>query len=480
MWDVPTKSIMETLDFLFDEADDAIVMVNRNNECLRSNPRAVKTLGIFPGSMMDKVLQNGQEAGWTTFISQVNPGRKVTSRFGLENPSGAAFQDIEVIGTVFRHSNDVILRFKLGEQSGVDREGAQAYHSIFRHEVNCYLVFGKDGTVRDVNDRIRHFYEMDPDHLIGRPHTELLKIGLSDKDIELVKQGLKKNGQAEFKHCFVTAQGEERFYHIFIYYEQNGEFIFASVRDDTEKVLLKRQMEHNGSLSAIGQLAASIAHELKNAMTSVRGFTELLKLSAEGDSVRYVQVIDSEMDRMESLMAEFLTLSKPTDQEDEVFDLHKCLGDVVTVMEPQATMRKVAIFMDNQIGEAAPVKGKKHRIKQAFINLIKNALEASGEGTTLFVSLEHYDDDHVVVAFSDEGSGMTDLQIKQVFLPFFTTKQEGTGLGLPFVLETAESMGGHLFVKSELGKGTRIEMLLPVHERSQAQAGAEGAAVLTP
>ncbi|MFC7363609.1 MULTISPECIES: PAS domain-containing sensor histidine kinase [Bhargavaea] len=474
------KSIMETLDSLFDETDDAIVMVNRNNECLRSNPRAVKTLGLFPGSMMDKVLQNGQEAGWSTFISQVNPGRRVTSRFGLENPSGKPFPDIEVIGTVFRHSNDVILRFKMGEQSERERGGTQAYHSIFRHEVNCYLVFGKDGTIRDVNDRIGHFYGLDPDKLIGRRHTELLGLGLTDDDFQLVKQGLEKNGQAELKHRFVTADGEERFYHIFVYYEKHEEFIVALVRDDTEKVFLKRQMEHSGSLSAIGQLAASIAHELKNAMTSVRGFTELLKLSAEGDSVRYVHVIDSEMDRMESLMAEFLTLSKPTDQEDEVFDLHKCLGDVVTVMEPQATMRNISVFMDNQVGEAVSLKGKKDRMKQAFINLIKNALEASQEGTTLIVSLEHYDDGHIVVAFSDEGSGMTDLQIKQVFLPFFTTKREGTGLGLPFVLETAESMGGHLFVKSELGKGTRIELLLPVQETNPVPTDTDGAAILIP
>ncbi|EMR05243.1 Sporulation kinase E [Bhargavaea cecembensis DSE10] len=479
MWDVPTKSIMETLDFLFDETDDAIVMVNRNNECLRSNPKAVKTLGLFPGSMMDKVLQNGQEAGWSTFISQVNPGRRVTSRFGLENPAGKAFPDIEVIGTVFRHSNDVILRFKLGEPAGGDHGGTQAYQSIFRHEVNCYLVFGKDGTIRDVNDRIRHFYGLQPDELIGRPHTELLHIGLSDEEFQLVKQGLEKNGQAEFKHHFVTNDGEERFYHVFVYFEQHEEFIVATVRDDTEKVFLKRQMEHSGSLSAIGQLAASIAHELKNAMTSVRGFTELLKLSAEGDSVRYVNVIDSEMDRMESLMAEFLTLSKPTDQEDEVFDLDKSLSDVVTVMDPQATMRNIAIFLDNQVGGPVLVKGKKHRMKQAFINLIKNALEASGEGTTLIVSLEHYDDGHIVVAFGDEGSGMTDLQIKQVFLPFFTTKREGTGLGLPFVLETAESMGGHLFVKSELGKGTRIELLLPVHDRPNVQTDADGAILIS-
>ncbi|KZE38314.1 hypothetical protein AV656_05190 [Bhargavaea cecembensis] len=469
---------METLDFLFDETDDAIVMVNRNNECLRSNPTAVKTLGLFPGSMMDKVLLTGQETGWSTFISQVNPGRRVSSRFGLANPSGMAYSDIEVIGTVFRHSNDVILRIKIGEQAGGQRGGAQAYHSIFRHEVNCYLVFGKDGTIRDVNDRIMHFYGLNPNDLIGRRHTELLKIGLTEEEFQLVRHGLEKNGQAEFKHRFVTSDGEERFYHVFVYYEQQEEFIVASVRDDTEKVLMKRQMEHSGSLSAIGQLAASIAHELKNAMTSVRGFTELLKLSAEGDSVRYVNVIDSEMDRMESLMAEFLTLSKPTDQEEEVFDLYKCLCDVVTVMEPQATMRRIAIFMDNQVGGAVPVKGKKHRMKQAFINLIKNAIEASGEETTLIVSLENYDDGHIVVAFSDEGSGMTDLQIKQVFLPFFTTKREGTGLGLPFVLETAESMGGHLFVKSELGKGTRIELLVPVYENTSVQTDADGAVLI--
>ncbi|SEI75517.1 PAS domain S-box-containing protein [Bhargavaea ginsengi] len=460
---MPQNSIMETIDFLLDETEDAVVMVNRKNECLRSNPKAVSLLGLAPGSMMDQVLQNGQLDGWSTFIEQVHPGKRVTSRFALEN-EGHIFPDIEVIGTVFRHSNEVILRFKMEKpKSSNNKKDNRAYHSIFHHEVNCYFVVGTDGLIQDVNERVEYFFGLKPDELIGCSYKELLKVGITENEVGIVQNGIENNGKAEFKYRFVTADEEERFYHVFVYFDSKEELYVALIRDDTEKVILKQQMEHSGSLSAVGQLAASIAHELKNAMTSVRGFTELLKLTTDQDSARYVDVIDSEMGRMESLMAEFLSLSKPSNQEDEVFELSDCLADVVMVMEPQALTRKISIFMDVQLDAEVTVKGKKHRMKQAFINLFKNALEASEPHTTLITSIEPYDQEHVVVAFSDEGSGMTDQQIKQVFLPFFTTKKEGTGLGLPFVLETAESMGGHLFVKSEPGKGTRFELLLPIH-----------------
>ncbi|WP_040227860.1 ATP-binding protein [Bhargavaea cecembensis] len=461
--------MLETFEFLFEDTDDAIIMVRQDGECLRANSSAAALFDISPGGKVDGLFPAVERGLWVQFLASVKPGKKVTSLFSLSLGEGGRLSGVEATGSYFRQNNSVIVRFRPAKRGQPARRAA-GYSGIFRHALNCFILIDREGMIRDANNRTGFFFGLPPESVIGRESREFFRGLFNDTESERYADSLLRLGKTEMKHKYVAEDGEKRYYHFYTIFDEDSDTYVMTVRDDTEKVEMKRQMERSGNLSALGQLAASIAHEMKNGMTSIRGFTELMKLSADEKAMSYIQVIDSEMGRMESLMKEFLMLSKPTGKEDVPFPLFRCMCEVAVIMEPQSMQRGMTIYKDNHIGKEVTVTGNPQRMKQSLINLVKNAIEASEPGTRLMLSIENYDDRHVLMVVSDEGKGMSELQLKQVFMPFFTTKREGTGLGLPFALETAELMGGHLFVKSVPGKGTRIEMLLPTVPEKEVAA----------
>ncbi|WP_076756669.1 PAS domain-containing sensor histidine kinase [Edaphobacillus lindanitolerans] len=457
--------MMETFEFLFEDTDDAIMMVKQDSLCLRANSAAKSLFGISPGERMDMLLPLSEHQLWMQFLNSIKPGKKVTSLFNLRLVEGGAVTGLEATGSFFRQNSSVIVRFRPANRSRSGQTDFNPHHysGIFRHALNCFVLFDRAGIIRDANNRTGFFFERPPESIIGLKVLELRSLFHdADNDYERMSEMMKLEGKAETKCTYLAEDGSERHYHIYTIFDEDSDLYVMTIRDDTEKVELKYQMERRENLSALGQLAASIAHEMKNGMTSIRGFTELIKISADETTMSYIDVIDSEMGRMEALMREFLLLSKPTSKEQLPFPLFRTICEVATIMGPQCMQRGMTIFKENHTDKEVTVVGNPQRMKQSLINLVKNAVEASERGTRLMLSIENYDDGHVLLAVTDEGKGMTELQLKQVFMPFFTTKREGTGLGLPFALETAELMGGHLFAKSVPNKGTRIEMLLPV------------------
>ncbi|MET3575702.1 ATP-binding protein [Bhargavaea ullalensis] len=455
--------MMETFEFLFEDTDDAIMMVQQSGLCLRANSAAKHLFSISPGKPVDKLLPDSEHGLWSQFLSSVKPGKKVTSLFNLTQGEGGTGTGLEATGSFFRQNSSVIVRFRPADRcrAGQPDQTSIRYSGIFRHALNCFILFDRTGRIHDANNRTDFFFGQRPEDVIGRTVRDFICKRFSEGDDEKFTLMMEQEGRVEAKRRYVSEDGQERYYHFYTVFDEDSDMYVMTVRDDTEKVELKQQMERNESLSALGQLAASIAHEMKNGMTSIRGFTELMKLSADDTSMSYLDVIDSEMGRMESLMKEFLMLSKPTGKEQVPFPLFRSICEVVTIMEPQCMQRGITIYKDNHVNAEVTVVGNPQRMKQSLINLIKNAIEASDSGSRLMISIENYDRGHVLLAVTDEGKGMTELQLKQVFMPFFTTKRDGTGLGLPFALETAELMGGHLFIKSMPDKGSRIEMLLP-------------------
>lgn len=219
-------------------------------------------------------------------------------------------------------------------------------------------------------------------------------------------------------------------------------------------------MIQSDKLSLAGQLAAGIAHEIRNPMTSIKGFVHLMR-SGSGSKAEYFDIISSEIERIEMILGELLLLAKPQGIKYERKDIRLLLEQVITLLNTQAILNDVEIITD--LGPTpAYVYCAENQMKQVFINFIKNAVEAMTDGGELTIQMECNHTDQVIIMFADEGCGIPEAILSRLGEPFYTTKEKGTGLGFMISKKMIEEHHGQVTVFSEPDVGTKVIVTLPV------------------
>ncbi|MDA8422461.1 MAG: ATP-binding protein, partial [Nitrospiraceae bacterium] len=229
---------------------------------------------------------------------------------------------------------------------------------------------------------------------------------------------------------------------------------------DAEKARLER-------LSALGEMAATVAHETKNPLNSIRVATSYLKKNFHGDILtEFLSIIEEEVMRLNDMTSNFLGFSKPAPLFFKVSDLNDVVKATVELIRQEATDRniEVIVLIDEHI---LPMPCDASAIKQALLNLLLNAMDASQEGDSIAISTE-FSGDRVRVTVQDTGSGIDEEKIANIFKPFYTTKTRGSGLGLAVVDRIVKEHKGTISVESEVGKGTRFAIELPVRDNARA------------
>ncbi|RED85321.1 ATP-binding protein [Cohnella phaseoli] len=230
------------------------------------------------------------------------------------------------------------------------------------------------------------------------------------------------------------------------------------IRDISERKKNEELLINSEKLYVAGQLAAGIAHEIRNPLTSLKGFLQLI-VSGRRNNNSYYDIMNAELDRIEDIVSELLMLSKPQVYELTYQDLRVMMRDTVTLLEAQAILHNIAIEAEYGT-EPLWIYGVENQVKQVFINVIKNAIEAMIDGGWIRINLSR-EHDGVFVRIRDEGPGIGEDQLAKMGQPFYTTKEKGTGLGLMVSYKIVDNHQGKIDVKSELGKGTLFEITLP-------------------
>jgi PAS domain S-box-containing protein len=236
-------------------------------------------------------------------------------------------------------------------------------------------------------------------------------------------------------------------------------------RDLTNRMKEDEENRRRDKLTLAGQLAAGIAHEIRNPLAAIKGFTELLKIPSERQPF-YTEVILAELARVEAIVNEFLLLAKPEATQYQQHDLYAIMTDVVTLLGPQAIMQRVQLQMST-MSERPIVYGAVSQLKQVFINILKNAIESMQNGGNVHLTIAA-DGNMVTVRIQDEGSGIKEEWLQRLGEPFYTTKEKGTGLGLMVSFKIVRDHGGNIAVKSSGAQGTCIEITLPVVKQAVA------------
>jgi len=243
----------------------------------------------------------------------------------------------------------------------------------------------------------------------------------------------------------------------------NGDLYFTGiVRDLTETKVLQERILRSERLAALGQFVAEITHEIKNPLMMIGGFArQLTRKTKDDQTLSKLNIITEEVRRLEELLKELREYYLPRTLNLEEMDVFGVLQEVYDLVKEDCKRKKIKI--DFKIPEKSLlIKGDKDKLKQVFLNLVKNAIDAMEAGGLLVVA-QTITGEQVEITIRDNGCGIPEENREKIFSPFFTTKRHGTGLGLNIsksIIEDHE--GSSLTLTSEVGKGTTFKVTLPV------------------
>ena len=260
--------------------------------------------------------------------------------------------------------------------------------------------------------------------------------------------------------------------------DRDGHFLGTIVllRDIKHRKELEEDLKRADRLATMGTLAAGLAHEIRNPLGGIKGAAQLLRRSLDGPSQlrEYTDIMIREVDRVNQLIEQLLDLSAPAQLTLAPLNIHQLLDDVLllegqTVNAENTAIRKI---FDPSL---PPIRGDRARLTQVFLNIVKNAFQAMERGGTLTITTRLETDFHIReqgtarnrliwIDIADEGTGIKDEDLPHIFSPFFTTKNNGSGLGLATSYGIVKEHGGLIRVETEEGKGTTFKVSLVVAE----------------
>lgn len=228
---------------------------------------------------------------------------------------------------------------------------------------------------------------------------------------------------------------------------QNEPCVFFTINDISKVHHLTRELCHTEGLKVASELAAGIGHEIRNPMTSVRGFLQMLhKKDITGEYGCYFELMIEELDRADSIITEFLSLTKKHPSQASTENLNTIIQQIFPLLKSNAFLTDKTVELD--LSPLPDIVLDSNEIRQLIINLVKNGLEAMEPGTKLTVKTYQEDSASITLAIQDEGSGIPDELLKKIGTPFFTTKETGTGLGLSICYTIADKHHAKITIDS--------------------------------
>ncbi|WP_240620201.1 sensor histidine kinase [Peribacillus acanthi] len=227
-----------------------------------------------------------------------------------------------------------------------------------------------------------------------------------------------------------------------------------------ENKLMKIAIQESEKMTVVSELAASIAHEVRNPLTVVKGFIQLIEKEENSSNKQYMKLVLSELDRAESLISDYLNLAKKTEIQKKPIDISDLIKSIHSVIQSYSNINGVRI--QTSIEQKLYVLGDMGKLKQAFYNILKNGIEAVLDDQGLVEIKVYRSLRSVHVEFSDNGIGMNDDELLKIGEPFYTNKESGTGLGVMVTKAIIHDHGGSISYESTLRQGTLVKVSLPL------------------
>ncbi|MCM3749884.1 ATP-binding protein [Paenibacillus pasadenensis] len=344
------------------------------------------------------------------------------------------------------------------------------YENVLQHMDSGIALFDTDGIVTFMNLQMAKFLDVPRKTLIGCSILEIMRHSQLSRLtrrllIRLYREIIvRRNKYFEFqdsngRHLLITATYGDQL---------DGEYLI-SMKDVSEYKQIEQTAYQNDKLAMLGKIAAAIAHEIRNPLTSIRGFIQLLRpVLVDLGKEEYAKIMVAEIDRANDIIYEFLNSSKPTAPMKQTIRLTSLLKEVSLLSESEALMHNCQIYLESYEADLQ-VSIDVKQIKQVVLNLFKNAMDAiaemNGERPGRIDVILKRKTDFAEITIKDNGKGMDRATLNRLFDPFFTTKESGTGLGLSVSYRIIRNHGGTIRVTSVAREGTSFMIYLPIVEQ---------------
>jgi len=351
------------------------------------------------------------------------------------------------------------------------RRSKRQLQAIFDGITDGLIIVDRAFRIVAVNKAEASFLGREPQQLVGRPCYEVYCRG--DGPCELCPaHETFLTGKVALVAKPELAGGYHRKgvdVYTFPVVDERGETVQAIqyIKDVTDRMKLQSQLREVEQLTGIGHMAANVAHEIRNPLIAVGGFARQLheQLTEDDPKREYTQIILEEVTRLEQILREQLTLEKHLVPVMGQVDVNQILKDVRKLLSHGILSSHISVVGD--LAEGLPITmGDANQLKQAFLNVMSNAIQSMPQGGTLSISTQQKGE-RIIVRISDTGPGIAPEHLDKLFVPFFTTRSSGSGLGLAVTKRIIDNHGGQILVESSLGAGATFEVRLPIVRSTQ-------------
>ncbi|RBP07056.1 PAS domain S-box protein [Rossellomorea aquimaris] len=465
--EIQLKRNEELFKGLFEEAIDAIVLWDQDGRVLKANTSALKIFECSLSELLSKRIRDFvyplESQKFDLVMEQLNRSGAVRDEVLFLMPNNQ-LKHLEFTSklhsvdgynmTIFRNVSE---RYQMEKEL---RESEERFRKIFEGSLDGLILTNHNYVVVDANPEVSKIIDIEKDHLIGKDVREILNIEPDEESYDEYLQQLKEDGQATFLKTLTSHRDKVQYIELSSKYNLLSNLNLTIIRDITEQIEMQEQLRKSDTLSVVGELAAGIAHEIRNPMTALKGFIQLLENSVGQDHEMYFNVITSEFQRIESIITEFLVLAKPQAIQYQETNLIRIMKDTVELLSAQAVMHNVQ-YEESYQADLPTIIAEPNQLKQVFINVIKNAIEVMTDGGFISIRIQETDDEMIHIRIKDQGGGISKDKIKKLGEPFYTTKERGTGLGLMVSFKIIKEHKGIVQVESIVGEGTIFHIYLP-------------------
>lgn len=460
---------------LFDHHPDAIFTYNLQRTLLNANPAAERLLGYDINELRrtpvpDLIIPNFRERALLAFAGAAD-GKLQEYEAALRHKQGHPIYvsirsfpiivDNEIVG-VYETAKDTAPNYQqVQEDLKTTKEQLEFY---FRNTEDAIIVLDTDLRVVKTNRSFESIYGWTEQELLGKQIPTVPDHLRSE--VDQIRSSM-LNARHAIPYETVRTRKDGSLIDVSNFasplFDSKGNVVVFVVisRDITKQKQMEQLLRRTEKLAVIGQLAAGIAHEIRNPLTTLKGFIDLLKSKAAYTDNWYLDVMLSETEQIQWIASQFLAVAKPQSMKLEQKNVESMLRQAIALLNPLAAAHHVQMTVQREVDEPEPrIECDENQLLQLFINILKNAIEAMPCGGQIETAIR-CNADSVSVLVRDHGEGIPQERIAHLGEPFYSLKEKGTGLGLMICYKIIEDHRGTIRITSEVGQGTTVEITLP-------------------
>ncbi|MED1799360.1 EAL domain-containing protein [Brevibacillus porteri] len=338
------------------------------------------------------------------------------------------------------------------------------YRMIAENLSDIIVIINSQGIITYISPSVQSVLEIAPDEVVNRHLLAVLPLETGRLAMQTIRQITvekqprlitftcpDRNG----KKITLEAKGTP-----VIQKEHETNQVIFIIRNHTKHVQTEEFLQKIDKLSVIGQMAAGVAHEIRNPVTSIKGFVQLLR--RDQWKREYFDIMQAEFHQLESVLREYVFLSRECTEPYEPKNLANLLRQVTRLV--QIKLERHHLVLDVKEVEGASIWCDQNQIQQLFMNLLSNSVESMQDGGTIHIVARHKESEQVMIRIIDQGCGMAEERLKRLGEPFYSTKEKGTGLGLMICYKIMQAHDGYIHFSSTPNKGTTVEVSFPLRK----------------